>query len=147
MKQEYRVQWMNYEQYMNYMSGAIFYNFETTYVEAEDEEEAKAIVLFTNKDCYHINSRVITRAQEEAEEAEQKAKQEEEEAKKAAAKARKVARDLANGITPEKRKAITNLRRHEGNATRLEREIERLKEELETERKIIKKKKAAIEKM
>ena len=91
--------------------------------------------------------RLASREQEEAEKVAHENARKVEEEKKAAAKARKEARDMAKGITPEKRKAINNLKKHEGNARYLERQIEELKKELAEELAIIEKKRNALEGM
>lgn len=136
MTKNYRVQWMTYEQYDRYMSGAIFYNFQTEYVEAETPEQAKAIVKMTHDDCYQVNDCIITKEQEEAEAAAKAAAFAAEQQKREDAKARKIARDLANGITPEKRKALTNQKRHESAVRGLRAKIAELEAEIaEHERK------------
>lgn len=146
MKNEYRVQWMNREQYADYMGGNLFYTFQTNYVMAESAEEAKAIVKINCPEAI-VNDKVITKAEEEAQEARYVEQAKKEEEKKAKAKARKIARDLANGITPEKRKALNNLRRHENEAERIAEEIENLKKALAEEYEIIARKKAKIAEM
>ena len=147
MTKNYRIQWMNKAQYNRFMGGELFYNFQTEYITAKNEEEAKATVQKNNPTCFYINPYIITREQEEAEKVAHENARKVEEEKKAAAKARKEARDMAKGITPEKRKAINNLKKHEGNARYLERQIEELKKELAEELAIIEKKRNALEGM
>lgn len=142
----YKVQMMTTAQYSEYMSGAMFYGFDEEIIPAETAEEAVAIAqakypeLIINK---YPKSLEEIAEQEAAYEAERKAREE----KKAAAKARKVARDLEKGITPEKRKAMDSLRRHELNAKGILAQIEELKKELAIEEKIIAKKQKALAEM
>lgn len=113
-------------------------HFFTDYDEAKEYADAQTWVF-----CSDIHGKVeeLKRKETRAECAERMAREAEER------KARKIARDLAKGITPEKRKALNSLKRHEGEARRIEAEIEALKAKLETERKIIEGKKAEIERM
>lgn len=146
MKNEYKVQYMTKDAYIAYAGGAMIVPICDEIVTAETAEEAVATVRANHPEMV-VNEYPQTLAEIEAKEKrwaeERRAKAE----KEAAAKARKIARDLANGITPEKRKAINNLKRHEGEIRHLEAEIERLKEELEIEKKIVERKKAEIERM
>lgn len=147
MKKTYRVQWMNEEQYSEYMSGAIFYNYQEEFVEAETEEEAVVIVKEKYPTCVEVNRNVLTTEELEAQEAARKEARKAEEEKKAAAKARKLARDAAAGITPEKRKAMDNLKRHEYTLAGYKRQMEELEKLIKEEEEIIAKKKEKIAKM
>lgn len=146
MKMTYRVQMMTEEQYSVYMSGSYFYDIDLAFVDAETAEEAVQIAKALHPTMV-INEHPRTVDELVAEERAQMAARRAEEEKKAAAAARKVARDLANGITPEKRKAIDNLKRHEAKARRIEEQIAELRAELEEEERIIKTKKEKIERM
>jgi len=142
----YKVQMMTNEQYNVYMSGAMFYGFDEEIIPAETAEEAVAIAQAKYPDL--IINQCPRSLEEIAErEAAYEAKRKAEEEKKAAAKARKIARDLANGITPEKRKAMNSLHRHELNKQGILNKIEELKAELAIEEKIIAKKQKAIAEM
>ena len=113
-------------------------HFFTDYDEAKEYADAQTWVF-----CHDIHGTV-----EELKREETRAEREEREAREAEErKARKIARDLAKGITPEKRKAMNNLKRHEGTVKALEAEIERLKAELEVEKKIVARKTEEIERM
>jgi len=146
MKNTYRVQYMTKAEYMDYMGGAMFCNINTIDVKAESAQEAVNAVKAMHPDMV-VNENPRTVAEIEAENKAWEEKFRAEEEKKAAAKARREARDIANGITPEKRKAINNLKRHENNVKGLEYQIAELMKELEIEKKIVERKKAEIEKM
>lgn len=146
MKNEYKVQYMTKEAYINYMGGAMFVPINEVIITAETAEEAVAIVKINYPNMV-VNEHPRTIAEIEAEEKAWEEKRKEAEEKKTRAKARREERDRENGITPEKRKALNSLKRHEAEARRIEAEIEALKAELETERKIIERKKAEIERM
>lgn len=146
MKNTYRVQYMSKKDYADYMSGAMFCNINTIDVKAESAQEAiYAVKAMHPTMVVNENPRTVAEIEAENKAWEEKCRIEEE--KKAAAKARREARDLANGITPEKRKAINNLKRHEANVKGLEYQIAELMKELEIEKKIVAKKQAEIEKM
>lgn len=146
MKNEYKVQYMTKDAYIAYAGGALIVPIQTEIVTAETAEEAVAAVQAKYPEMV-VNEYPQTLAEIEAKEKRWAEERRIKAEKEAAAKARKVARDLANGITPEKRKAINNLKRHEGAIRHLEAEIERLKEELEIEKRIVERKKAEIERM
>lgn len=146
MKNEYKVQYMTEEAYRNYMGGTMFVPINEVIITAETAEEAVAVVK-TNYPNMVVNEHPRTLAEIEAEEKAWEAKCKEAEEKKARAKARREERDRENGITPEKRKAMNSLKRHEAEVRRIEAEIEALKAELETERKIVERKKVEIERM
>jgi len=113
-------------------------HFFTDYEEAKEYADAQTWVF-----CSDIHGEVeeLKRKETRAECAERMAREAEER------KARKIARDLAKGITPEKRKALNSLKRHEGTVKALEAEIERLRAELEVEKKIVARKTEEIERM
>ena len=52
MTKNYRIQWMNKAQYNRFMGGELFYNFQTEYITAKNEEEAKATVQKNNPTCF-----------------------------------------------------------------------------------------------
>ena len=64
-----------------------------------------------------------------------------------ARKARKIARDLEKGITPEMRKVMDSIKRHENLKTKYENQIAELKKLIEEEEEIITKKKNELAKM
>ena len=142
----YKVQMMTKEEYNEYMSGAMFCGFDEEIISAETAEEAVAIAQAKYPNLI-INQYPKSLEEIAEQEAAYEAKRKAEEEKKVAAKARKIARDLANGITPEKRKAMDSLRRHELNVKDILNKIEELKAELAIEKKIIAKKQKAIAEM
>ena len=70
-----------------------------------------------------------------------------EEKEKEERKARKIARDLAKGITPEMRKVMDSIKRHENLKAKYERQIEELKRLIGEEEEIITKKKNELAEM
>lgn len=119
----YQIQMMNIQDWMNYMSGSDDYNVIKVVIQADTAEIALAMAK-SQFPMLKINEGYIVdmdKAKADAEKA--KAKAEEAKAKREAAKQRKIERDLANGITPEMRKAMTYARRYE-------KEIDELKAKL-----------------
>lgn len=124
----YRVQRMTTEEYSKYMGGALYYEVENLYIEAESLTEAvqkayKAgyVVNGSAKTVEELENEKKRRAEEEKEEARKKAE------KKAKALAKEQAKAEEKGMTLENYK---KWKRASGEARRLQKMIENLNEAL-----------------
>ena len=129
MKKIYRIETMTSESYTDACCGGYNNYIDILLIGAESVEEA---IAEAKKTAYWVNEETAELLDEydrkkaerkERYEAERKA----EELKKEEAKKRKIEKDLANGITPEMRKAMTTKKRYETEIRKAEKEIEERK--------------------
>jgi predicted RNase H-like nuclease (RuvC/YqgF family) len=132
MKKIYRIETMTSESYTDACCGGYNNHIDILLIGAESVEEA---IIEAKKTAYWVNEETVELLDEynrkkaewrEKCEAERKAL----ELKKEEAKKRKIEKDLANGITPEMRKAMTTKKRYETEVRKAEKEIEELKKRI-----------------
>ena len=132
MKKIYRIETMTSESYTDACCGGYNNRIDILLIGAESVEEA---IIEAKKTAYWVNEETAEPLDEynrkkaewkERYEAERKT----EELKKEEAKKRKIEKDLANGITPEMRKAMTTKKRYETEIRKAEKEIEELKKRI-----------------
>ena len=147
----YNVQVMTFENYNKMMCGDMDFTIQYEKINGENTEDAieNAKAIFKG---YAILEQTVKTDEElaeierkdEEERAKRRAEREKEEARKARAKERKIQRDLENGITPEKRRIMNNIKRKENLIKKIkeeieerEKEVERLYKKIEEEKKKI----------
>lgn len=132
MEKIYRIETMTSESYTDACCGGYNNHIDILLISAKNVKEA---IIEAKKTAYWVNEETAELLDEyhkkRAEwrkkcEAERKA----EELKKEEVKKRKIEKDLANGITPEMRKAMTTKKRYETEIRKAEKEIEKLKKQI-----------------
>lgn len=127
MNKTYTVQVMTIEDYNHYMLGSNNYSVKNVLIEAENAKLAVEIVKRLYDETYVVNPNCfehIVKSDNDESEAEAERKEIE---KKEAAKQRKIERDLAQGITPDMRRAMNNAKRYKNAIAKLEKELAELK--------------------
>ena len=132
MKKIYRIETMTSESYTDACCGGYNNYIDILLIGAESVEEA---IAEAKKTAYWVNEETAELLDEyDRKKAERKkryeAERKAEELKKEEAKKRKIEKDLANGITPEMRKAMTTKKRYETEIRKAEKEIEELKKRI-----------------